>query len=441
MYSKKYPAITQGYGVFIEPDGGYIFPYEKSNGVKHALSPCRDLNVYACAILEHCTGSYTVEEIVSMLNQKFDDTPPTLFSQVESFLDEASQKGYVYYSNAPTQIKGLLQGSTDYYTPSRVLLETTADCNLKCGHCLLSAGEPLHDELPTEQLIAILETLFSIGVKRLSLSGGEILTKKGWDELIHFCSQRFYSYVLTNGIWITETAADVMSCLNEVHISLYGSNAETHEKISQVKGSFEQAVKGIKRLTERGVYVGVSVLMVPFNLDQLEDIVRMAVSLKCSIVRVGVIYPMGRAHNKEWELTESQKEWLDIAIGDLQKKYKEIDVQWEEKIEKGSKCGAGFSRWAVASNGDVYPCSVFRLGIGNLVKNDPADILKSPAAKFLQELEPPHEGLCGDCEYVYICKECHGQAFSHFSHVEVCRWAQQFVTAPEPLQSAVWKKS
>ncbi|MBU7017785.1 MAG: radical SAM protein [Theionarchaea archaeon] len=437
--SDKYPVIAQGYGVFMEPDGGYIFTYEESCGIKRTLSPCEDLNLNACAILEQCTGSKTVEEIVNLLKDTIENAPPDLYNQVKSFLDEASRKGYIDYCDTPVQIRGLLQGNTVHYTPSRVLLETTTKCNLKCGHCLLSAGEYHPDELTTEESISILETFSEMGVKRVVLSGGEVLAKKGWKDLVHFCTQRFHTSLFTNGTMIADEA-DALHCLNEVHISLYGSTAKTHERISEVKGSFDKTVKGMSALTQKGIYVGLSVLMVPFNLHQLEDIVKMAVSLKCSIVRIGVAYPLGRARTKKWELTHPQKEWLRKKMENLQEVYG-IEIRWEEEIKRGNKCGAGYSRWAVTSNGDVYPCSVFRLRIGSLKKEDPSTILGSPAVKFLQELEPPHKGLCGDCNYLYVCRECHGHALTHAHHVDACKWIAQFEHAPERLKGTVWKGS
>lgn len=433
----RYPTIAQGYGVFITPDGGYIFPYEEYNDVKHILPACENLNVQACAILEQCTGSHTIEEIVTILDEKFEDIPHDLFSQVELFLDEALQKGYVSYSETPAEMEGLLEGSMNYYTPSHVLLETTTECNLKCGHCLLSAGEPLEDELTASQFISILDKLYKMGVRRVNLSGGEILIKEGWETLIDFCTDRFSFGFLTNGTSITEKIADKMRCLREVHISMYGADPETHEKISQVKGSFERALKGIKLLTERDISVGVSVLIVPFNLEQLEDMIRLAISLKCKIVRVGISCPLGRARSKQLELTESQKKRLDITINELMKKYEDqISIQWEEKPEKQRRdhgCGAGSTRWAIASNGDVYPCALFRIPIGNLIRDDPISICGSPEVKFLQELQAPSAVLCDNCQFFYVCKGCHGQAFAHSSKVDQCRWVHQFENAPEPF--------
>jgi radical SAM protein with 4Fe4S-binding SPASM domain len=440
MLEKKYPVIAQGYGIFITPLGGYVFPYEEHNKIKRTLSHCDRLNLQACAILEKCTGSQTVNEIIHMLEKEFEDIPEDFSSQIQSFLDEALQKGYVNCSETPTQLQGILQGSLKYYVPSQALIETTSDCNLRCGHCLLSAGRPLEDELTASQFIPVLERLYEVGVKRLNLSGGEILTKEGWENLVDYCVERFHTILLTNAVMMTEEIADKMACLKEVFVSLYGTDAETNEKITQVKSSFEHTLRGIKLLTEKGIQVGVSVLMVPFNMEQLEDMVKIAISLKCHIVRVGIVCSLGRARDKEWNLTENQKCWLDTTMAGLRQKYKEIDIRWEEEQGESRTCGAGFTRWVVASNGDVYPCAIFRIPIGNLAREDPIDICVSSAVKFLVGLESPHNELCGSCQYFYLCKGCHGEASTHCFEVDYCGWAQQFKEAPEPLRSAIWEK-
>lgn len=441
-----YPVIVEGYGVFITPVGGYIFPYEVYEGVKRPLPQCKSLNVQACAILEYCTGSHTVEEICSILEKKFEETPSDLSSQVASFLGDVLEKGYIQYSDTPKE-EGFIQGSIDYYTPSQILVETTSCCNLMCGHCYMCAGQPLSDELSSEQFIPLLERLFHMGVNLLDLSGGEILTKKGWDSLADFCDKRGSPRILSNGTLITEERAGKIARYG-VSIGLYGKDADTHEKITGVKGSFRNTIKGITLLVEGGASVVASILMVPFNMHQLEDIVQLAISLKCSHIQVGVICPVGRARNKQWELSEYERDVLDKRMKELKQNYKEIDIRWEEEKEKGERgekggmhtCGAGFVRWVIASNGDVFPCATFRVSIGNLTQKDPVDICKSDAVTFLQRLGAPHTEMCGDCQYLYACWECHAQAFAHFLDVDNCKWANQFENAPEPFKRAVWEK-
>ena len=439
----KFPVIAQGYGVFITPGGGYIFSYEEHNGVIRPLNQCKSLNIQACAILEYCTGSHTVEEMCRILGAKFEDTPPDLCNQVLVFLGDARENGYIRYCDTSGEEMGLIQGSVDYYTPSQILLETTAKCNLQCGHCYMYAGKPLPDELTAAQIIPILKRLFIMGASLLDLSGGEILTKEGWDTLAEFCVTWGSPRILSNGTLITEDKANTIARCGGASIGLYGKDAETHEKITGVKGSFERTCNGITLLTEKGVNVVASILMVPFNMYQLEDIIQLAISFHCTDVQVGVICPVGRSRDKQWELSEKEREWLDQKMKEVKVKYSEIDIRWEEEKEEKEglhTCGAGFVRWVIASNGDVYPCATLRVPIGNLAQIDPVDICKSDAVKFLQELAAPHAAMCGDCSYFYACRGCHAQAFAHFLDVDNCQWVLQFENAPEPFKSAVWEK-
>jgi radical SAM protein with 4Fe4S-binding SPASM domain len=435
MTDHEYPVITKGYGVFITPKGGYIFPYKNENGVDRPLPPCKTLNVQACAILNQCTGNNTVKDIVHILEQTFEEVPPHFFEQVHTFLDKTAQQQYISNSKKPVPLQGLIQGSLDYYVPSQVLFEVTTTCNLQCGHCLVSAGEPLPDELSIPQILFVINQLYAMGVKRLMISGGEVVTKKGWESLIQYCANRFFFALLTNGTLITDKIADTLASCREIHISLYGKDAATHEIVTGVKGSFEKAVNSITLLKERGIYVGVSALMFSFNLEQLEDMVKLAASLHSDIVRIGSVCPVGRARHKHWELTGSQQKWLDTKIDELQQKY-DICIQREE--EPGERCGAGYTRWVISANGDVYPCGVLRIPLGNVIKENPVAVCQSEPVTFLQNVKAPHYNLCGTCEHLSVCEGCHQQAFFNALTVDHCYWVQQFKYAP-PLLQALWE--
>lgn len=439
--TSAYPCIAEGYGVFITPDGGQIFEYEEIDGVKQYVQHCKTLNVQACAILEFCTGLNTVKDIVNMCEKKFEDAPPDLSTHVQTFLDDAFQKGYIQYSDTKG-LKGLIKGTVDYYIPSQVLFETTANCNLQCEHCLLSAGAPLEDELSTAQIISVLERFFAMGVANMDISGGELLTREGWEILADFCKNKFTLGILTNGTLITDKIADTLVQYDRVNISLYGKDAQTHDTVTGVPGSFDHVLQGVTRLTEKGINVRASVLMLPFNVHQLEDIVKLAVSLGCKRVQVGIICSVGRAQAKNWELSKEERTYLGEKMNNLKRKYKDIEIQWEEEPseKKEHKCGAGFTRWVIAANGDVYPCATIRMPMGNVIKDGVIPICESPAVKFLQELLTPHEALCGDCQYLYVCRECHGQAFAHFFKVDNCSWANQFENAPPYFKDVIEKK-
>ena len=61
---------------------------------------------------------------------------------------------------------------------------TTNKCNMFCDHCYRESGEAALGELNTEQAKKLIDDLHYLGVFRLVLSGGEVLTK---DFFIPLC--------------------------------------------------------------------------------------------------------------------------------------------------------------------------------------------------------------------------------------------------------------
>ena len=100
-----------------------------------------------------------------------------------------------------------------------------------------------------------------------------MLTKKEWEKIIDFCKDAFILSILTNGTLITDKIADTLSYSDRVSINLYGTDAETHDKVTGVKGSFGQVLRGAAILAERDIEVRAAILISPFNVYQLEDIV------------------------------------------------------------------------------------------------------------------------------------------------------------------------
>ena len=194
-------------------------------------------------------------------------------------------------------------------------------------------------------------------------------------------------------------------------------------------------IQGISLLSNRNNHVGVSIPVTPESIGQLKDTIDLAVSLQCTKARVGTVIPLGRARSGHYALTALQRRQVEEMVKEFQQMYT-IDIGWEDNPGKG-QCGAGFTRWVVASNGDVYPCVLFRVCIGDV--RDPVALCKSKAVQFLQQLQAPTETLCGDCPLLYVCAECHGQAFAHYTQVDHCAWVQQFETAPQLLKRQLLK--
>lgn len=128
--------------------------------------------------------------------------------------------------------------------PFIVLFNVTQRCNLRCSYCF---GQYYSDnkELSYSQVTKILSELYSIGARRLGLTGGEPLLYKDIDELIKFAVELGFDVGLnSNGILVPEHLS-ALSLLSNLSISLDGATAEVNDRY-RGKGSFEKTMRGVE---------------------------------------------------------------------------------------------------------------------------------------------------------------------------------------------------
>ena len=104
--------------------------------------------------------------------------------------------------------------------------EITMGCNMRCKHCGSSCAEALPDELNTSEALEVCDQLKDLGLKVITLSGGEPTTRSDW----HIIAKRLVdngiiTSIITNGWLIDENfihnaiTSGIRSCL------LYTSDA------------------------------------------------------------------------------------------------------------------------------------------------------------------------------------------------------------------------
>ena len=100
----------------------------------------------------------------------------------------------------------------------------------------------------------------------------------------------------TNGVLCTPELAGLLASAKNrfVCVSLDGADAETHEWVRGVKGSFDAAKEGIRNLVQAGILPQVIMSLMRRNRGQMEALVRLAESLGAGSVKFNVVQPMGR---------------------------------------------------------------------------------------------------------------------------------------------------
>src|SRR5580698_9638347 len=85
--------------------------------------------------------------------------------------------------------------------PLSVQLDLTYRCNEECIHCYLDHED--HGEMTTSEIKNLLDQLAEAGVFFLTLSGGEILLRKDFFEILEYARSLLFSVKLkTNAVLI-----------------------------------------------------------------------------------------------------------------------------------------------------------------------------------------------------------------------------------------------
>jgi radical SAM protein with 4Fe4S-binding SPASM domain len=303
--------------------------------------------------------------------------------------------------------------------------EITLQCNLKCFHCEFSAGKPLPDELTTEEALQLCKDLAEINCKRIILMGGEVFLRKDW----HLVAQKIKQLdmelaFITNGYIIAKTLIDQLKSLRPVFVgvSIDGGNAQTHDKIRGVKGSFHRALQFIDLCINANIPVIVITSVHKLNIKELPTL--MDVLFNKDILRWEVqITDIEGRFPKEYLVDEEEFYSVGEFITRVQKQHPKgerfvcgaHDMGYNSSIlpeltgfNKWIGCPAGISLLAIESNGGVKGCSALtgKFVEGNIRKRSIKEIWNDPSAfaynrQFKKE---DLKGYCRICKYGETCK-------------------------------------
>lgn len=163
--------------------------------------------------------------------------------------------------------------------PLNCLFELTPTCNLRCHFCYVALDPYKGPYLGTEQICRILDTLERAGVLWLTLTGGEIFTRRDFPQIYRYAkSKGFLVTLFTNATMMTEKLAELFRELPplSVEVSLYGHTAEIYEATTQIPGSFARLERGLDLLKSAGIPVILKTPVSTFTQDNLADLVAYA---------------------------------------------------------------------------------------------------------------------------------------------------------------------
>ena len=179
-------------------------------------------------------------------------------------------------------------------------ISVTELCNLRCRYCMPEEGTVKrdHEEMMTaEETIDAVKAAVSLGVKKIRVTGGEPLVKRGIVELcenIAAIDGVEELCMTTNGTLLPGYARELRAAgVDRVNISLDTLKADRYREITRI-GELSEALSGIEAAFEAGfekVKIN-TVLMGGFNDDEIEDFVRLTIDRPLE-VRFIELMPIG----------------------------------------------------------------------------------------------------------------------------------------------------
>lgn len=179
-------------------------------------------------------------------------------------------------------------------------LSVTDLCNFRCRYCMEKDGvmKKSHSEiLSIEELTEIARCCYELGVKKIRLTGGEPLLRRGVITLcrnIKSIDKNIELVVTTNGSMLKETAHELKDAgVDRLNISLDTLNFEKFREITR-GGDLNDVLKGIEA-AERAGFQNTkinTVLIGGFNDDEIPDLAQLAKDKEFS-ERFIELMPMG----------------------------------------------------------------------------------------------------------------------------------------------------
>lgn len=204
-----------------------------------------------------------------------------------------------------------------------IRLSVTDRCNLRCTYCMPEEGVaafPHRDILTFEEIHRVVSAAASLGIRRVKITGGEPLVRKGVVHLIR--SLRSIDgiapiTVTTNGILLSDYAAPLKEAgVDGVNVSLDSLDPDAYRRITRI-GDVAEAVAGIDAAYDAGLPVKINCVPISgLNIGDVGKIAAMALDRNIQ-VRFIEMMPLGHAARMRGIPNSAVMAMLERAYGPL----------------------------------------------------------------------------------------------------------------------------
>jgi MoaA/NifB/PqqE/SkfB family radical SAM enzyme len=160
----------------------------------------------------------------------------------------------------------------------------TFGCNSKCRMCTYWRLTPrMKEDMSTEEVYGLLDEAYDFGMRGYYLFGGEPIIRKDIGKLVDYAKERGFLTTMNTNASLLGSKALTLRNLDFAFVSVDYYN-QYDDYIRGRKGSFDDAMRGIRRIREVGkTRVTLVTTISRLNLDAVRPMAKLAKDLKVGI--------------------------------------------------------------------------------------------------------------------------------------------------------------
>jgi radical SAM protein with 4Fe4S-binding SPASM domain len=321
--------------------------------------------------------------------------------------------------------------AADRVRPIYAVWEVTLRCDLNCQHCGSRAGHARADELTTEQCLDVASQLAELGVREVTLIGGEAYLRSDWLEIIRGIRRLGMDCTMTTGgRGMTKERAEgaAMAGLMSCSVSIDGTEP-VHDRLRGLVGSHRATLAALVNLRAAGIPVSVNTQINRWTWRDLPQLLDLLVEHHAHAWQLALTVPMGRAADhpelllEPYELLEvfpaiaamyprAEAEKIRIFAGNNLGYFGPYEELLRRHLPQGhsGSCGAGRSVIGIEADGTIKGCPSLHTGAwgGGSVRDSSLRDIWERATPLRYTRDRSVEDLWGYCRTCYYAADCMG---------------------------------
>lgn len=315
--------------------------------------------------------------------------------------------------------------------PIYAVWELTLKCDLACRHCGSRAGAARPDELALTEALDLVRQLAELGLKELTLIGGEVYLYEGWTDVVRETRRRgIQCSIVTGGRGFTLERAKAARAagVQTVSFSVDGDEA-THDRLRGVSGAYRAVLEAMGNAREVGLPLSVNTQINRLSAPHLRHVYELVCAAGAHGWQIQLTVPAGRAAD-EPEVLLQPYDLLEIfpLLAELKQSADRAGIKclagnnigyfgpFDHILRDLSACGhsgscmAGRLGLGIEANGDIKGCPSLptEQWVGGNVREYSLRDIWERSTPLRYNRDRTVKNLSGFCRTCYYADECRG---------------------------------